>query len=51
MRRTTYIDNDKKNHGTITPGFDPKDAKFFWEEHLPDEKSENDPEKKEKKKS
>lgn len=46
MERTIYIDNDKKNHGTIKPGFDPKDAKYFWEESLPEEKPETDPKKK-----
>lgn len=28
--------NEKKDYGAIRPGFDPKDAKYFWDESLPD---------------
>lgn len=28
--------NENREYGTIRPGFDPKDAKYFWDETLPD---------------
>lgn len=28
--------NENKEYGAIRPGFDPKDAKYFWDESLPD---------------
>lgn len=27
--------NENKEYGAIRPGFDPKDAKYFWDESLP----------------
>lgn len=28
--------NENKEYGAIRPGFDPKDAKYFWDESPPD---------------
>ena len=28
--------SEKKDYGLLRPGFDPKDAGFFWEEDVPD---------------
>lgn len=40
-----YIDNNEKQHGSIRPGFDPKNAVYFWNESLPDDRKTNDPKK------